>query len=79
MRTHDQIIAAAGGVAATAKAITVDANTVKQWKRSNSIPAPHWKAVSDAGLATLEELADAASKRRTGTDDAADNSAEASA
>lgn len=63
MRTHEQIIVDADGPAKVGHAIGVEPGTVKQWKRLNSIPAPHWRAVVDAGLATLEELADAAANR----------------
>ena len=41
-----------------------DPNTVHAWKRTGSIPSPHWKALADAGIATLEELAEAAAARR---------------
>lgn len=65
MRTHADIIEAAGGNAAMARAVNADANLVNQWKRQRSIPAAWWKAVSTANLATLEELAAAAEARRT--------------
>lgn len=64
MRTHEDIIQAGGGNAAFARAVDTDANTVNQWKRQNSIPAPYWRAVADAGLSTLDELAEAAAARR---------------
>ena len=41
-----------------------DPNTVHAWKRTESIPAPYWRKLSDAGVATLDELADAAANRR---------------
>jgi len=41
-----------------------DANTVHAWKRTESIPAPYWKALAEAEIATLEELAEAAANRR---------------
>ena len=64
MRTHIDIIDAAGGPSALAKVIKVDANTVKAWKRIGSIPAAHFTALAEAGLASLEELAAAAAARR---------------
>jgi hypothetical protein len=41
-----------------------DANTVHAWKRTDSIPAAYWKALAEAGIATLDELAEAAANRR---------------
>lgn len=65
MRTHEQIITDANGPSAVGRVIGVEPGTVKQWRRLGSIPAPHWKALVEHGLATLEELADAAAARRT--------------
>jgi hypothetical protein len=65
MRTHEQIIADADGPTALGKAIGIDPNTVKQWKRNKSIPAPHFRRIVDAGLATSDELIDAAAQRST--------------
>jgi hypothetical protein len=42
----------------------VDGNTVKGWKRNDSIPGPYWQAFADARIATLEELAAAAEEKR---------------
>lgn len=61
MRTHAEII---DRPTRFARALDADPNTVKAWKRNNSIPAAHWAKVKRAGLATLEELADAAEIRR---------------
>ena len=61
--THSDIIVAAGGPSALGRKIGVDPNTTKAWKRLNSIPAPHWKAVADAGIASLEDLASAAAAK----------------
>lgn len=61
--SHQAVIERAGGPAKFARAIGADPNTVKAWKRLNSIPAPHWAAVAGAHLATLTELADAAARR----------------
>ncbi len=44
---------------------SVDANTVHAWKRTESIPAPYWKSIADAKIASLDELAEAAASRRT--------------
>lgn len=66
MRTHSQIIDEAGGPSALARTpgVEVDPGTTKQWKRGDSIPAPYWAAIADAKLATLEELAEAASSKK---------------
>lgn len=69
MRTHEQIIIDAGGPAAVSKLVPAAAGTVKQWRRTNSIPAPYWRSIADHGLASLEELADAASARLAANDD----------
>jgi len=63
LASHQRIIERAGGPTAFARAIGADPNTVKAWKRTNSIPAPHWQAISVAELATLSELANAAAQR----------------
>lgn len=44
---------------------SVDANTVHAWKRTESIPAPYWKSIANAEIASLDELAEAAANRRT--------------
>ena len=68
MRTHEQIIADAGGYQAAAAKIRPNDATlvgrVRFWLRRKSIPADQWNAVVAAGLATLKELADAAEARR---------------
>lgn len=53
----------AGGVSSLAKITGVSANTVKQWRRVDSIPAPYWRIIADHGVATLDELADAVADR----------------
>lgn len=64
MRTHSQIINDAGGVAAVARALGAPYNRVRQWPPSDSIPAPYWAAIVEAGFSTLDELALAASRKR---------------
>ncbi len=66
MRTHLQIIKDAGGPSAIGRIVGAEANTAKQWKRNDSIPAPYWAALADAKVATLDELAKAAATRREG-------------
>lgn len=64
MRTHEQIIIAAKGPSAIARVLGVEPGTAKQWRRGDSIPAPYWAALAEAGLATLEELAEAAATKQ---------------
>lgn len=62
MRNHQQIIDATGPTA-LARALDISVDRVKQWRRQKSIPGPYWKALEDARLATLEELAEDAQRR----------------
>jgi hypothetical protein len=64
--THSDLIDRAGGPAKVGALLEppVDGNTVKAWKRNDSIPGPYWQAFADANLATLEELAAAAEAKR---------------
>jgi hypothetical protein len=61
--SHRAIIARAGGPAAVGRLIGIDPNTTKGWNRLDSIPAPHWHALAEAGAATLDELAEAAARK----------------
>lgn len=70
MRTHRAIIEDAGGQTVVGRLLGVDGNTVKQWKRSDSIPGPYWREFARHGLATLEELAEAAAERRVSRSEA---------
>jgi len=63
MRTHLQIIQDAGGYQAVAQKVDLPKSQVRFWERRGAIPDRYWKAVADAGLATLEELAEAAAAR----------------
>lgn len=64
MRTHFQIIEAAGGYRALAEAIGQPPERARFWRRRKAIPPEQWKAVAEAGIATLEELAEAAATKR---------------
>lgn len=57
-RSHRQIVIDAGGATAMAEITGAEPGTAKQWKRADSIPSRYWKALVDAGKATLIELAD---------------------
>lgn len=63
MRTHLQIIADAGGYKSAAEKLGQPAERVRFWARREAIPPEQWKLVSDSGLASLEELAEAAARR----------------
>ena len=63
-RTHSQIIDEAGGPTKFGAAVGGDGNVAKGWMRNNSIPGPYWDAAAKAGLATLEELAEAAAAEK---------------
>lgn len=63
MRTHLQIIADAGGYKAAAQKLGQPAERVRFWERRKAIPPEQWKLVAGAGLATLEELAEAAARK----------------
>ena len=64
--THAELIERGGGPAKVGSLLDppVDGNTVKAWKRCDSIPGPYWQAFQNANLATLEELAAAAEDKR---------------
>lgn len=64
MMTFPEIFKRTGPTEMARKIGFDDPNTVHAWKRTESIPAPYWKAIADAGVATLEELAEAAAARR---------------
>jgi len=64
MRSHSEIIkeATVAKIKATLAGLGFEIArvTVQQWATRSSIPAPYWRAISNAGLATLDELATAA-------------------
>lgn len=64
MRTHKQIIRDAGGplYVATILGMTDTPWTVRSWSARSSIPAPYWLELAVLGLASLEELAEAAAR-----------------
>lgn len=64
MRTHAQIVAAAGKPEEVALRRGVSVHTVRSWIQRDSIPAEHWAGFADDGRATLEELAAAAAAKR---------------
>lgn len=64
MRTHADIIADAGGYQKLAQRLAQPVNRVRFWERRQAIPAEQWKACAEAGVASLEELVEAVTKRR---------------
>lgn len=71
MRTHAEIVAAAGKPEEVALRRGVSVHTVRSWIQRDSIPADHWAAFAREGHATLDELADAAEARRRSDEAAA--------
>ncbi len=65
MRSHRDIIRSAGvQVVHDAVGFADKMHTVRSWSQRDSIPAEHWQALSEARLASLEELAAAAARKR---------------
>lgn len=64
MVTHADIVKRAGRIDDIASARSVSVHTVRSWIVRDSIPAEHWMAFVSDGHATLDELAQAAARRR---------------
>lgn len=64
MVTHADIVRRAGKVEDTAHDRCVSVFTVRSWIARDSIPAEYWKSFVDGGHATLDELAEAAARKR---------------
>lgn len=62
-RTFKQIVIDAGSDAEVAVLVGARQHQPRDWRLRNSIPAEFWRAFSDKGLATLDELAGAAEHR----------------
>ena len=56
MRTHAKIVGGIQNARRIAELSGASLNTVRSWGQRNSIPAEHWPALVEAGVATLEEL-----------------------
>ncbi len=63
MRTHSDIIGGNPQARLIAAAVDRPLNTVRSWGQRNYIPGEFWKAIADAGFATLDELAHGATAR----------------
>jgi len=74
MRDHATIIREAGGPAKVARglhdrlggSIAGLQYRVRGWVQQSSIPGEYWGLLSDLGVASLDELATAAARRRFG-------------
>ena len=64
MRNHSDIVRAAGGPEEVALSFGVSRHTVRSWIQRDSIPADQWTAFADRQIASLEELAGAAARKR---------------
>lgn len=68
MRTHRDIIRKHGALklarSLADRGVKVHGSTPQRWADRNSIPGEYWAAISDMGIATLEELAAAADARQ---------------
>jgi hypothetical protein len=62
--SHSSVIERAGGSARLGLLIGEDANNVRGWKRTNSIPAAYWMRIVNSGLASYNELALWAEQRK---------------
>ena len=76
MKSHLDIIESAGGHRAFAERLSaaghqIDSDRTRFWVRRKAIPSDWWLAVSQAGLASLTDLAAAADRRRSAPQDAA--------
>lgn len=59
------------GINELAKVLGIPAKNVRRWDDMDSIPADWWKPVAEAGVASLEELAEVAEARRVARSEAA--------
>jgi predicted phage terminase large subunit-like protein len=64
MRTHTEVIVAAGGQTRLARALGVSVFVVNAWRFREVIPPKYWPMLVKAGLATRAELSSAAEARR---------------
>jgi hypothetical protein len=69
MRSHSDIVKEFGAsklYAALADRFELHQTTPQRWADRDSIPGEYWKALSDLNVATLEELAEGANRKRQG-------------
>lgn len=64
MSSFPDILSRFDGPSDFARRVEVGAEAAKQIFKRKSIPAPHWRRISASGIATLDELAEAAELKR---------------
>lgn len=72
MRTHSEVIEAAGGAHQLAQLITpilgAEAEVIRKrvwaWVKADSIPGEYWALLARSGVAEVSELAEAAEARK---------------
>lgn len=64
MRTHEQIIADAGGAQKVHERLGLSLHTVRSWVQRKRIPPEHWPAISAAFEVTTDELTQAHRPRK---------------
>lgn len=68
MRTHAEIVAAAGPSEEIALRCGVSLHTVRSWQQRNNIPPDMWAIFVNDGKAVLEELAAGVKQRKRKAD-----------
>ena len=63
MRSHAQIVKAAGAVEAVADRHGVSVHTVRSWIQRNSIPSDQWNAFAGDDVELLREIAVSAEQK----------------
>ena len=63
MRSHSQIVKAAGSVEAVAEKHSVSVHTVRSWIQRNSIPSDQWNAFAGDSVDLLREIAVSAEQK----------------
>jgi hypothetical protein len=64
MASFIDILSRFEGPADFARRVEVGTEAAKQIFKRKSIPAPYWREIAGAGVATLDELAEAAAQKR---------------
>jgi|KBSSwiStaDraftv2_1062776.scaffolds.fasta_scaffold748604_3 hypothetical protein len=70
MRSHREIVQSHGAAALArdlaTQGVKLSQSTPQRWAERDSIPGEYWRELAALGVASLEELADAASRRTPG-------------
>lgn len=74
-RTHEEIVRGFGASkmahALRDRGVLISIGAPQRWAERNSIPSEYWAHLAELGVASLEELAEAAAAKRSATQDAA--------